>query len=52
MEKEKILSRWYEYISELYNDDRGEMTEIVAEVESPIDNNNNNMYLKSNFQCT
>ena len=36
MEKEKILSRWYEYIGELYNDDRGDMPEIVAEVESPI----------------
>ena len=36
MEKEKILSRWYEYIAELYNDDRGDMPEIVAEVESPI----------------
>ena len=32
----KILSRWYEYIGELYNDDRGAMQEIVAEVESPI----------------
>ena len=31
MEKEKILSRWYEYIGELYNDDRDE---IVTEVES------------------
>ena len=36
MEKEKILSRWYEYIGELYNDDRGDMPEIVAEVESSI----------------
>ena len=36
MEKEKILFRWYEYIGELYNDDRGDMPEIVAEVESPI----------------
>ena len=25
MEKENILSRWYEYIGELYNDDRGDM---------------------------
>ena len=33
MVKEKILSRWYEYIGELYNDDRGDMAEIVAEVE-------------------
>ena len=36
MEKEKIPSRWYEYIGELYNDDRGEMPEIVAKVQSPI----------------
>ena len=33
MEKEKILYRWYKYIGELYNDDRGDMPEIVAEVE-------------------
>ena len=33
MEKEKILYRWYEFIGELYNDDRGDMPEIVAEVE-------------------
>ena len=36
MEKEKIISRWYEYIGELYNDDRGDIPEIVAEVESSI----------------
>ena len=36
MEKGKILSRWYEYIGELYNDDRGDVSEIIAEVESPI----------------
>ena len=30
MEKEKILSRCYEYIGELFNDDRGDMPEIVA----------------------
>ena len=36
MEKEKILSWWYEYIGELYYDDRGDMPEIVAEVESLI----------------
>ena len=36
MEKEKILSRWYEYIGELYNDDRGDMSEIGVEVESLI----------------
>ena len=36
MDKEKILSRWHEYIGDLYNDDRGDMPEIVAEVESSI----------------
>ena len=37
MEKDKILSRWSEYIGELYNDDnRGSMPDIAAEVESPI----------------
>ena len=37
MEKDEILSRWSEYIGELYNDDnRGDMPDIVAEVESPI----------------
>ena len=36
MEKEKILSRWYDYIGELYNDDRGDMPENVAGVESSI----------------
>ena len=37
MEKEKILSRWYGYISVLYNDDRGDIPEIVSEeAESPI----------------
>ena len=36
MKKEKILSRWYEYIGELYNDDRGDMPEIVVDVESSI----------------
>ena len=36
-EKDEILSRWSEYIGELYNDDnRGEMPDIAAEVESPI----------------
>ena len=35
MEKEKILSRWYEYICKLYNNDRCVMPEIVSEVESP-----------------
>ena len=37
MEKDEILSRWSEYIGELYNDDnRGEMPDIAAKVESPI----------------
>ena len=36
MENEKILSRWYELIGQLYNDDRGDMPEIVVKVESPI----------------
>ena len=37
MEKDEILSRWSEYIGELYNDDsRGDMPDIAAEVESPI----------------
>ena len=37
MEKDEILSRWSEYIAELYNDDnRGDMPENAAEVESPI----------------
>ena len=37
MEKDEILSRWSENISELYNDDnRGDMPDIAAEVESPI----------------
>ena len=35
MEKDEIISRWSEYIGELYNDDnRGDMTDIAAEVES------------------
>ena len=37
MEKDEILSRWSEYIGELYNDDnRGDMPDIAVEVESPI----------------
>ena len=37
MEKDEILSRWSEYIGELYNDDnRGDMPDIAGEVESPI----------------
>ena len=37
MEKDEILSRWSEYIGELYNDDnRSDMSDIAAEVESPI----------------
>ena len=36
-EKDEILSRWSEYIGEIYNDDnRGDMPDIAAEVESPI----------------
>ena len=36
MEKDEILSRWSEYIGELYNDNRSDMPDIAAEVESPI----------------
>ena len=36
MEKEKIPSQWYEYIGELYNDDRDDMPEIVSDVQSSI----------------
>ena len=37
MEKDEILSRWSEYIGELYNDDnRGNMPDIAVEVELPI----------------
>ena len=37
MENDEIISRWSEYIGELYNDDnRGDMPDISAEVESPI----------------
>ena len=37
MEKDENLSRWSEYMGELYNDDnRGDMPDIAAEVESPI----------------
>ena len=32
-EKENILYCWNEYIGEVYNDDRGDILEIVAEVE-------------------
>ena len=32
----ELLSRWYEYIGEPHNDDRGDMPEIVAEAESSI----------------
>ena len=36
MEKDEIQSCWSEYIGELYNDDnRGDIPDIVAEVESP-----------------
>ena len=37
MEKVEVISRWSEYIGELYNDDnRGAIPDIAAEVESPI----------------
>ena len=37
MEKDDIISRWSEYIGEIYYDDnRGDMPEIAAEVKSPI----------------
>ena len=37
MENDDILFRWPEYIGELCNDDnRGDMPDIAAEVESPI----------------
>ena len=37
MEKDEILSHWSEYIGELYNNDnRGDMPDIAAEIESPI----------------
>ena len=37
MEKDESLSRWSEYIGELYNDDNsGDMPDIAAKVESPI----------------
>ena len=37
MEKDEIISRWSEYIGELFSDDnRGDMPDIAAEVESPI----------------
>ena len=37
MEKDEILSRWSEYIGELYNDyNRGDMPDIAAEVELSI----------------
>jgi uncharacterized membrane-anchored protein YhcB (DUF1043 family) len=36
MEKDRILSRWYEYISDLYDDNRCEIPVIRPESESPI----------------
>ena len=37
MEKDEILDQWFKYIGELYNDDnRGDMSDNAAEVESPI----------------
>ena len=36
-EKDDIISRWSEYIGELYNDDnKGDMPDIAAVLESPI----------------
>ena len=46
MEKEKILSRWYTCIRELYNDDKGDIPEIVVEVESPITQRENGHALR------
>ena len=31
MEQDKILARWHEYISELYNDNRGEIPQVHTE---------------------
>ncbi len=36
MDKDKILLRWYEYISDLYNDNRGDMPSISTEDTLPI----------------
>ena len=37
MEKDNIISRWTEYIGELYNEDNtGDMPDIAAEIESQI----------------
>ena len=36
MEKDNILDRWSEYIGELYDDDRGEMSVITTSSISPI----------------
>ena len=35
MEKEKILERWAEYISELYHDERGDTPPIMKNVDGP-----------------
>ena len=33
MEQDKILARWHEYISELYDDNRGEIPQVHIESE-------------------
>ena len=33
---EKILARWYEYIDDVYNNNRGDMTVITPGSESPL----------------
>ena len=35
MEKEAILERWTEYISELFSDERGEMPTIINDTVGP-----------------
>ena len=36
MEKEKILARWYEYIGDSHNDNRGKISVLTPEYESPL----------------
>ena len=36
MKKKKLLTHWYEYLVDIYKDDRSDMPEIIEEVESPI----------------
>ena len=33
MEQDKILARWHEYISELYDDNRGEIPQVNTDSE-------------------